>query len=75
MERKSLQDLTQWLKEVSVHLKEVQEKVNNLPQQVGKARVQQLALRFQTMAGLELAWVSKVAVLSHLGLLHIPHFR
>nr|XP_021492783.1 coiled-coil domain-containing protein 154 [Meriones unguiculatus] len=34
VERKSLQDLTQWLKEVSAHLQEVQEKVNNLPQQI-----------------------------------------
>lgn len=39
MERESLQDLFQWLKEVSAHLEEVQEKVNSLPQQVGKARV------------------------------------
>lgn len=39
VERESLQDLAQWLKEVSAHLQEVQEKVNNLPQQVGKARV------------------------------------
>lgn len=39
VERESLQDLAQWLKEVSAHLQEVQEKVNNLPQQVGKNRV------------------------------------
>lgn len=39
VERESLQDLAQWLKEVSAHLQEVQEKVNNLPQQVGKTRV------------------------------------
>ncbi|XP_076793272.1 coiled-coil domain-containing protein 154 isoform X7 [Arvicanthis niloticus] len=34
VERESLQDLAQWLKEVSAHLQEVQEKVNNLPQQI-----------------------------------------
>lgn len=38
VERESLQDLAQWLKEVSAHLQEVQEKVNKLPQQVGKDR-------------------------------------
>lgn len=74
MEKESLQNLTQWLKEISAHLQEVQEKVNNLPQQVGMARVQ-LALRFPALAGLQLAWGSQVAVLSILGLLYIPHFR
>ncbi|XP_036050543.1 coiled-coil domain-containing protein 154 [Onychomys torridus] len=34
VERKSLQGLVQWLKEVSAHLQEVQEKVNSLPQQI-----------------------------------------
>ncbi|XP_021004957.1 coiled-coil domain-containing protein 154 isoform X4 [Mus caroli] len=34
MERESLKDLVQWLKEVSAHLEEVQEKVNSLPQQI-----------------------------------------
>ncbi|CAO2642255.1 Coiled-coil domain-containing protein 154 [Lemmus lemmus] len=34
VERESLQDLVRWLKEVSAHLQEVQEKVNNLPQQI-----------------------------------------
>lgn len=58
MERKSLQGLVQWLKEVSAHLQEVQEKVNSLPQQVGKARVQP-AWKIQVLAGLELAWCSQ----------------
>lgn len=49
VERESLQDLVRWLKEVSAHLQEVQEKVNNLPQQVGKARVQ-LFLKIQALA-------------------------
>lgn len=34
MERESLKDLVQWLKEVTAHLEEVQEKVNSLPQQI-----------------------------------------
>ncbi|OBS76445.1 hypothetical protein A6R68_17105, partial [Neotoma lepida] len=34
VERKSLQDLVQWLKEVSAHLQEVQEKVTSLFQQI-----------------------------------------
>lgn len=38
MERESLQDLIQRLKEVSAHVEEVQEKVNSLPRQVGRAR-------------------------------------
>lgn len=49
VERESLQDLVRWLKEVSAHLQEVQEKVNNLPQQVGRARVQ-LFLKIQALA-------------------------
>lgn len=53
MERESLQDLVRWLKEVSAHLQEVQEKVNNLPQQVGKAKVY-LFLKIQALAWLEL---------------------
>lgn len=69
VEQDSLQSLTQCLKEISAHLQEMQEKVNSLPQQVGKAGVQ-LAL-----AVLELAWYSQVAMLSHLGFLHLPHFR
>ncbi|XP_052051945.1 coiled-coil domain-containing protein 154, partial [Apodemus sylvaticus] len=34
VERESLQDLIRWLKEVSAHLQEVQDKVNSLPQQI-----------------------------------------
>ncbi|CAH6786625.1 coiled-coil domain-containing protein 154 isoform X2 [Phodopus roborovskii] len=34
VERESLQNLAQWLKEVSAHLQEMQEKVNSLPQQI-----------------------------------------
>ncbi|XP_040604249.1 coiled-coil domain-containing protein 154 isoform X2 [Mesocricetus auratus] len=34
MERESLQNHAQWLKEVSTHLQEMQEKVNSLPQQI-----------------------------------------
>ncbi|GAB1300704.1 Coiled-coil domain-containing protein 154 [Apodemus speciosus] len=34
VERESLQDLVRWLKEVSGHLQEVQDKVNSLPQQI-----------------------------------------
>lgn len=54
VERESLQNLVRWLKEVSAHLQEVQEKVNNLPQQVGKARVH-LFLKIQALAWLGLA--------------------
>lgn len=74
VERESLQNLVRWLKEVSAHLQEVQEKVNNLPQQVGKARVH-LFLKIQALAWLALAWCSQVTVLSHLRRLHFPHFR
>uniref|UniRef100_F1M154 Coiled-coil domain containing 154 n=1 Tax=Rattus norvegicus TaxID=10116 RepID=F1M154_RAT len=34
VERESLQDLAQWLTEVSAHLQEVQERVSSLPQQI-----------------------------------------
>ncbi|XP_031207173.1 coiled-coil domain-containing protein 154 isoform X8 [Mastomys coucha] len=34
VERESLQDLVQWLKEVSAHVEEVQEKVNSLSRQI-----------------------------------------
>lgn len=49
VERETLQDLVRWLKEVSAHLQEVQEKVNNMLQQVGKARVH-LFLKSQVLA-------------------------
>lgn len=74
VERESLQDLVRWLKEVSAHLQEVQEKVNNLPQQVGKAKVH-LFLKIQALAWLELAWCPQVAMSSHLRRLHFPYFR
>lgn len=74
VERESLQDLAQWLTEVSAHLQEVQERVSSLPQQVGEARVT-TRLEVLGLAGLELSWGSLMAVVSHLELLHIPHFR